>query len=155
MEKARLGVQPFQLIARQRREACQLSGSGGRDNERDLLTMVMPSPPAGRSKLHPLADKECHRGTSSFKKRERHELQNVSCCMQGPGETGETWTYPSMVLVPLCTAMVMAWSLQGELRFLLATFHYHSLPPASKERKLRLSFLQAHCNVVTGAERMV
>ena len=47
MEKARLGVQPFQLIARQRREACQLSGSGGRDNERDLLTMVMPSPPKG------------------------------------------------------------------------------------------------------------
>ena len=54
------------------------------------------------------------------------ELQNVSCCTQGPGETGETWTYPSMVLVPLCTAMVMAWSLQGELGFCLATFHYHS-----------------------------
>ena len=54
--------------------------------------------------------------------------------MQGPGETGETWTYPSMVLVPLCTAMVMAWSLQGELRFVLATFHCHSLPPAYKER---------------------
>ena len=35
--------------------------------------------------------------------------------MQGPGETGETWTYPSMVLVPLCTVMVMAWSLQGDL----------------------------------------
>ena len=34
--------------------------------------------------------------------------------MQGPGETSETWTYPSMVLVPLCTAMVMAWSLQGD-----------------------------------------
>ena len=68
--------------------------------------------------------------------------------MQGPGETGETWTYPSMVLVPLCTAMVMAWSLQGELRFPLATFHYHSLPPASQERKLRLSFLPAHCSVV-------
>ena len=44
--------------------------------------------------------------------------------------------------------MVMAWSLQGELRFPLATFHYHSLPPAYKERKLRLSFLQAHCDVV-------
>ena len=86
----------------------------------------------GRSPLHPLADKECHWGTLCFKKRESGtELQNVSCCMQGPGETGETWTYPSMVLVPLCTAMVMAWSLQGELRFPLATFHYHSLPPAS------------------------
>ena len=36
----------------------------------------------------------------------------------------------SMVLVPLCTAMVMAWPLQGELRFPLATFHYHFLPPA-------------------------
>ena len=24
--------------------------------------------------------------------------------MQGPRETGETWTYPSMVLVPLCTS---------------------------------------------------
>ena len=45
------------------------------------------------------------------------ELQKVSCCAQGPGETSETWTYPSMVLVPLCTAMVMAWPLQGELRF--------------------------------------
>ena len=33
-------------------------------------------------------------------------MQNVSCCVQGPGETSETWTYPSMVLVPLCTAMV-------------------------------------------------
>ena len=44
MEKAHLVAQPFQLIARQRREACQLSGSGGRDNERGLLTMVMPSP---------------------------------------------------------------------------------------------------------------
>ena len=49
--------------------------------------------------------------------------------MQGPGETSETWTYPSVVLVPLYTAMVMAWPLQGELRFPLATFHYHSLPP--------------------------
>ena len=29
--------------------------------------------------------------------------------------------------VPLCTAMVMAWPLQGELRFPLATFHYHLL----------------------------
>ena len=44
-------------------------------------------------------------------------MQKVSCCVQGPGETSETWTYPSMVLVPLCTAMVMAWPLQGELRF--------------------------------------
>ena len=34
-------------------------------------------------------------------------------------------------LVPLCTAMVMVWSLQGEQRFPLATFHYHSPPPAS------------------------
>ena len=68
----------------------------------------------------------------SVSKRESGtELQKVSCCMQGPGETSETWTYPSMVLVPLCTAMVMAWPLQGELRFPLATFHYHSLPPAS------------------------
>ena len=59
------------------------------------------------------------------------KMRKVSCCAQGPGETSETWTYPSMVLVPLCTAMVMAWPLQGELRFPLATFHYHSLPPAS------------------------
>ena len=36
----------------------------------------------------------------------------------------------ALVLVPFCTAMVMAWSLQGELRFLLPTFHYHSLPKA-------------------------
>ena len=85
MEKAHLVAQPFQLIARQRREACRLSGSGGRGNERGLLTMVMPSPPKGGH----------------------------------------------LVLVPLCTAMVMAWPLQGELRFPLATFHYHSLPPAS------------------------
>ena len=48
------------------------------------------------------------------------KLQKVSCCVQGPGETSETWTYPSMVLVPLCAAMVMAWPLQGELRFPLA-----------------------------------
>ena len=48
------------------------------------------------------------------------------------------WTYPGMVLV---TAMVMAWPLQGELRFPLATFHCDSLPPAFWERKLRLSFL--------------
>ena len=62
----------------------------------------------------------------------------------GRGETGETWTYPSMVLVPLCTAMVMAWSLQGELRFPWqpsTTILYH--PPLRSE-----SFLQAHCNVV-------
>ena len=59
----------------------------------------------------------------SVSKRESGtELQKISCCMQGPGETSETWTYPSMVLVPFCTAMVMAWLLQGELRFPLATF---------------------------------
>ena len=40
----------------------------------------------------------------SVSKRESGtELQKVSCCVQGPGETSETWTYPSMVLVPLCT----------------------------------------------------
>ena len=55
MEKARLGVQPFQLIARQRREACQLSDSGGRDNERDLLTMVMPPPPRREVTIAPLS----------------------------------------------------------------------------------------------------
>ena len=59
MEKAHLVAQPFQLIAQQRREAYQLSGSGGRDNESGLP-------------LHPLADKECHWGTLCFKKRERH-----------------------------------------------------------------------------------
>ena len=80
-------------------------------------------------------------------------MQKVSCCVQGPGETTETWTYPSMVLVPLCTAMVMAWPLPGELRF------PGNLPlPFSTTRllgaKARLSFLQAHCNAVTGAERM-
>ena len=54
----------------------------------------------------------------SVSKRESGtEMQKVSCCVQGPGETSETWTYPSMVLVPLCTAMVMAWPLQGGLRF--------------------------------------
>ena len=52
-----------------------------------------------------------------------------------------------MVLVPLCTAKVMVWPLQEELRFPLATFHNLFLPPASEERELRLSFLQAHCNV--------
>ena len=35
-------------------------------------------------------------------------MQAFSCYVQGPCETGETWTYPSMVLAPLCTAMVMA-----------------------------------------------
>ena len=155
MEKAHLVARPIQLIARQRREACQLSGSGGRDNERGLLTRVIPSPPEGRSPLHPLAFKRSAIVVLSVSKGESGTvLQNVSYCMQGPGETGETWTYPSMVLVPLCTAMVMAWSLQGELRFPLTTFHYHSLPPASKERQLRLWFLQAHCDVVSGAERM-
>ena len=54
----------------------------------------------------------------SVSKRESGtELQKVSCCVQGPRETSETWTYPSMVLVPLCAAMVMAWPLQGELRY--------------------------------------
>ena len=43
MEKAHLVAQPFQLIAQQRREAYQLSGSGGRDNESGMLTKVMPS----------------------------------------------------------------------------------------------------------------
>ena len=47
MEKAHLVAQPFQLIARQRREACRLWGSGGKDNERGLLTMVIPSPLKG------------------------------------------------------------------------------------------------------------
>ena len=131
MEKAHLVAQPFQLIARQRREACQLSGSGGRDNERGLLTMVMPSLPWGGHLCTPWQTRSAIGVLSVAKRESGTELQNVSCCMQGPGETGETWTYPSMVLVPLCTAMVMAWSLQGELRFPLATFHYHSLPPAS------------------------
>ena len=88
-------------------------------------------PPEGRSPLHPLAFKECQSGTLCSRKKERCYMRAFSCCTQGPCETSETWTYPSMVLVPLCTAMVMAWLLQGELRFPLATFHYHSLPPAS------------------------
>ena len=40
-----------------------------------------------------------------------------------------------MVLVPLCTEMVMAWPPQRELRFPLAAFHYHSLPPAFYKRE--------------------
>ena len=130
MEKAHLVAQPFQLIARQRREACRLSGSRGRDNERGLLTMVAPSPPKGGHLCTPYHSRSAIVVLSVSKRESGTELQKVSCCVQGPGETSETWTYPSMVLVPLCTAMVMAWPLQGELRFPLATCHYHFLPPA-------------------------
>ena len=85
MEKAHLVAQPFQLIAQQRRKAYQLSGSGGRQRKRfadDHLCTSLQT----RSAI----------GVLSVSKRESGtELQNVSCCMQGPGETGETWTYPS------------------------------------------------------------
>ena len=111
MEKAHLVAQPFQLIARTKREAYQWSGSGGRGKRMELADEGDAIPPEGRSPLHPLAFKRSAIVVLSVSKGESGtELQNVSCCMQGPGETGETWTYPSMVLVPLCTAMVMAWS---------------------------------------------
>ena len=39
--------------------------------------------------------------------------------MQGPGETGETWTYPGMVLVTCASLYSNGHGvvLQGELRF--------------------------------------
>ena len=55
------------------------------------------------------------------------------------------WTYPSMVLVPLCTELAMAWQPQrvtkvppGRLPWPLST----PLPVGNE--KLRLPFLQAH-----------
>ena len=93
--------------------------------------MVIPSPPKGGHLCTPWHSRSAIVVLSVSKRESGTEMQKVSCCVQGPGETSETWTYPSMVLAPLCTEMVMAWPLQGELRFPLATFHYHSLPPAS------------------------
>ena len=93
--------------------------------------MVIPSPPKGGHLCTPLHSRSAHVVLSVSKRESGTEMQKVSCCVQGPGETSETWTYPSMLLVPFCTEMVTAWPLQGELRFFLATFHFHSLPPAS------------------------
>ena len=81
------------------------------------------------------------RYTLFLKEREVLTFKYSSVTRKARVKPVKPWTYPSMVLVPLCTAMVMAWPLQRELRFPLATFHYHSLPPAFWERKLRLSFL--------------
>ena len=92
MEKAHLVAQPFQLIARQRREACRLSGSGGRDNERGLLTMVMPFPPKRGHLCTPWHTRSAIVVLSVSKRESGTELQKVSCCVQGPGETSETWT---------------------------------------------------------------
>ena len=69
-------------------------------------------PPEGRSPLHPFSIQGAIVVLSVLKRESGTELQKVSCCVQGPGETSETWTYPSMVLVPLCTATVMAWPIQ-------------------------------------------
>ena len=73
MEKAHLVAQPFQLIAQQRREAYQLSGSGGRDNESGYADEGDAIPPVGRSPIAPLSRQGVPLGYSPVsKKRERH-----------------------------------------------------------------------------------
>ena len=42
-------------------------------------------------------------GYSLFQKERAALSCKMSPVAQGPGETGETWTYPGMVLVPLCS----------------------------------------------------
>ena len=56
MEKAHLVAQPFQLIAQQRREAYELSGSGGRQRKRfaDDSGAVPPEEKSRESLTHKL-----------------------------------------------------------------------------------------------------
>ena len=66
-KKSLLVAQPFQLIARTKREAYQWSGSGGRGKRRELADKDAAIPPEGRSPL-PLGIQEVPKRYALFLK---------------------------------------------------------------------------------------
>ena len=113
MEKAHLVAQPFQLIARQRREACQLSGSGGRDNERGLLTMVMPSLPWGGHLCTPWQTRSAI-GVLSVAKRERAALSCKTSPVARKAQVKQVKHGP--ILAWYLCLFVQQWSWRGRCK---------------------------------------
>ena len=138
MEKSLLVAQPFQLIARTKREACQWSAAEAESERRELADKNAAFYPRRKVSFAPLS----RRAKAVYSVPERNRGANVKasfCYVQVRVKQVKPWTYPGMVLVPLCTAMVMAWP-PRELRFSLAAFHYHSLPPAFWKREANRSW---------------
>ena len=86
-------------------------------NDESLQVRVRKShPPGGRSSRHPSTHKGVKTGCALTLRSAASLQKHRSVACKARVKQVKPWTYPRMVLVPLCTKMVMAWPPQRELR---------------------------------------
>ena len=140
MEKTILAAQPVQPVAHTRPVTCcqtEFKYGGNSLREKPAAKGVNRAPPPrGEADPTPFGTQRCQKGMLLESVR-RCVMAKSERCVQGPCETCETLSSPSMISAPLCTKLEMSdinWS-----SFIATVYH-----PPCRNAERRFSLLSAH-----------